>query len=114
MHNSTTIAFTNGSTITITVSGDRYAHSTFWYSRAGNEYRSPPRSKKEKQLQALLEEFDGNTKKLEFKLRTAEIERKASSDARSRGRKPHPASRARTARHLQTYDAAIAARMITR
>lgn len=74
----------------------------------------PHRSKRERRLQELLAKFDGDTQKLGFRLQVAELERKAKSDAASRAQKPHPASCAPTARRLQTYDAALAARMASR
>lgn len=91
--------------------------STFYFilpAYSNTSWPPSPLSKKGRKLQELLAKFNGDAKKLGFKLAAAEIERKAKSDAVSRGRKPHPSSRAPTDRRLQTYDAALAARMASK
>lgn len=71
-------------------------------------------SRRERELAEGLAKFKGDIGKLEGRLRQEEATRKAAADAASRARKPHPSTRQGKHRRLQTYEAAMAARMASR
>jgi hypothetical protein len=85
------------------------------YGYASNlPYPPLPTTRRERKLAALLREFDGAVKQVEHRLQVEAAFQKVLSDTRSRERRPHPSVRRGKERRMQTYTAALAARMASR
>lgn len=103
--------YTNGTgTVWCSITYDQHS-----YGYASNmEYPPPPRTRRERELAQLLREFDGKVKQVHHQLQVEEAFRKAISDTKARERRPHPSVRRGKERRMQTYTAAVAARMASR